>query len=474
PVEPFEWTATEKEWLLASPLQRRDVIQYRCNIIARAALVKSSIFACVMIPDIPILPLGFLGILMALLVIEWIRSALEIIAYGLQQRELSIVRLFIFGGLLVIGVRALLLAYFHFDFESSGSAASLGFLFETVHQLTVQESTWYGQILLWPFQQFAQIMLATSVSFVLVCKLLGVGLATLLLRSLLPVLDGFFSLRKNVSDKQDFGLAIRMQHQCISSSTQIKNAPSIANLGGIGAIAWRQWLGAVHFKSSLTVSLLIPAFLSCMPAFSGVSGVQLVTNTVGALAFYSLVLLPASLKFDFRRDLDRLVILKSLPISNTRLVIGQLAVPILITSLFQLGSLLLAMAISPYSPIMLLVGMFVLLPFNLFIFSFENLVVLWSPHRISQEGMQVLLRSILVFTAKSVIFGLAFGVTFAWVLLAGRINDMLFREVELVGTSQIFVSGIFALTICISLATFGLLIRAYRRFDTTADLCGLD
>ena len=41
-------------------------------------------------------------------------------------------------------------------------------------------------------------------------------------------------------------------------------------------------------------------------------------STAGALAFYTFLLLPTALRFDFRRDLDRLALFKSLPIPSRR------------------------------------------------------------------------------------------------------------------------------------------------------------
>ena len=57
--------------------------------------------------------------------------------------------------------------------------------------------------------------------------------------------------------------------------------------------------------------------------------------TAGTLAFYTFLLLPTAVRFDFRRDLDRMAMFKGLPISPAATVIGQTITPILIATRFK-------------------------------------------------------------------------------------------------------------------------------------------
>ena len=57
------------------------------------------------------------------------------------------------------------------------------------------------------------------------------------------------------------------------------------------------------------------------------------------MAFYTFLLLPTALRFDFRRDLDRLATLKGLPITPAAAAIGQTLAPVLIATAFQGGVL---------------------------------------------------------------------------------------------------------------------------------------
>ena len=472
PVEPFEWTETERELLLGSPLKRADVIQYRCSTIARSAFIKSLIFTFVMIPDLAILPLGFLGILIGLVFIDLVRIWVEIVVDALKPRERYIFRGLVFGAVAVVAFRAITCTVLSHNFaETLQSAAGFGFLLELWAQLQAQTETWYGAAALAPFRWIASIIVADSMSIAVYLKLIVSGAVVLLMTRLTPTIDNVF-LNKKLAYERDHLKLAKKQSATLEQDAEFQFITAPSHLGSIGGLGWRQWCGAVNYRNSVLVSLLVPAILSCMPSFASIGQFALVANTTGALAFYSLVLLPASLKFDFRRDIDRLTVLKSLPITPLNACIGQLAVPVLITLAFQLFSLLLVMCISPYNPLFIVGALAVLFPFNLFIFSFENLAFLWYPHRINQEGMQVLIRSILVFTAKSLIFAFAFGVTFIWVLLAKSICETIGGG--LLSVPIVFSVGMFLMILSSSLAIFYFLVKAFEKFDPSADLVGLD
>ena len=71
-------------------------------------------------------------------------------------------------------------------------------------------------------------------------------------------------------------------------------------------MAWRQAIGAHRHAGSLLLALVAPGVLACIPLLVHRDPKRALLDVVGALAFYSFLLLPAALKFDFRRDVDRL------------------------------------------------------------------------------------------------------------------------------------------------------------------------
>ena len=473
PVEPFEWTETERELLHGAPLSRRDIIQYRSHAIARSALTKSLIFTFVMIPDLQILPMGFVGIFLGLAFVEILRVMTEIFVYGLRRRELLIFRIAIFGIATVVAARALTITLMTTSWIADHTA-SLSFLLNLMTQFSDQAATWYGDILLAPFRWIAEVIVCQSLNPLVLAKLTVAFSVVIGLAKSVLWLDEYSLNRKLAIDRRNF---VELKRVSAKPDPAFATTPDIAaprHLFGAGSLIWRQLQGAWSFRYSLLVSLLIPAILSCMPSFTGVTGFALVANTVGALCFYSMVLLPASLKFDFRRDVDRITVLKSLPISPFWVAVGQLAVPILLSIGFQLFTLLLVMVISPYNPLFILGAMLILVPMNFFIFSFENAAFLWYPYRLNQEGMQVLMRSILVFTAKTLIFALGFATTFVWVVMAKWICITFLADVHGLHIPHVFAGGMFLMITATSLIAFCSVVKAFSRFDPSADLAGLD
>ena len=143
-------------------------------------------------------------------------------------------------------------------------------------------------------------------------------------------------------------------------------------------------------------------------------------NVAGSLALFSLLLLPAALRFDFRRDVDRMALLKTLPISPAGVVIGQLIVPVVIASVFQLLVLIVwPPGLRPLHPGYVLSAWLLLIPTNVLVFAMDNLIFLLYPHRPNQEGLEIFLRTTLTFTAKGLMFALALTLAAGWALLAG-------------------------------------------------------
>src|SRR5690606_10370320 len=112
--------------------------------------------------------------------------------------------------------------------------------------------------------------------------------------------------------------------------------PRLPGWGGWTAVAWRQFRSAGPYAPHLAVALLPPAALSLCPLLLVQSREETFFAVVGCLAFYTFLLLPAALKFDFRRDVDRIIALKLLPLRPWRIVAAQIMAPWVITSVFQL------------------------------------------------------------------------------------------------------------------------------------------
>jgi hypothetical protein len=239
-------------------------------------------------------------------------------------------------------------------------------------------------------------------------------------------------------------------------------------LAGVGPVAWRQWMGANQHLSQLAVAMALPGCLALMPVMICRNGRQALLHVAAAVTFYSFLLLPTALKFDFRRDIMRMAVLKTLPIPPLSLVLGQIATPTLLAFLFQASVLAIALLIRPFPIWMLLAVLLLLGPLNALIFAIDNLVYLLYPYRLNQEGIEIFLRTTLTFTAKGLIFTAGLVATFFWSFAARQI------AIQLPGRwadpALIFVLGCgIMLSLGVVLAVL-LLAKAYQRFDPSQDV----
>ena len=473
PIEPFNWNESEKEWLLASPMRRSQIIRYRGSAIVRAAFIKSLVFAVVMSPDLKLALYGFMGIFLALIFTDLSRLIMEIVAHGLTTRELNYCRFFVFGTASVFAGTALLATVLSLGQATQlHSVATFGIMLHLISELIAYSNSWFGAMLLAPFRVATDLILATEYTAACLVKLVGMSAGVFGMAVAVAGLDDFFNRRRQKLDVDRFAQA--QLKQTADQGKPIKLTSVVKHrLGGIGPMAWRQSFGILSQFKPLCVSLLIPMVLSCLPIMTDVTGTELTFHIVGSLAFYSALLMPAAIRFDFRRDLDRLGMLKALPISATRICAGQLAIPVLILTCFQFTTLLLAQAMAPFNLLLMVACLIAFIPFNIFLFSFENLLFLWYPYRLHSEGIQVLLRTILAFTAKSICLLLVLVATAAWLFVSRVGVQWCVDDPECQISRLVFAGGMFLFSGLVAWGAFMLLARAFRKFDPSTDLAGL-
>ena len=126
------------------------------------------------------------------------------------------------------------------------------------------------------------------------------------------------------------------------------------------------------------------------------------------------------------------------------------------------------MAYRPFPLHIFLMGVCIMTLANVMIFALENVVFLLYPYRLNQEGVDIFIRSIVVLTAKSLLFGLGLAATLGWALLA--------RAVFGFGTSggqQLFLVGMVGSLMLCSTALLMCLVHIYARFDPSQDVPAL-
>jgi hypothetical protein len=256
--------------------------------------------------------------------------------------------------------------------------------------------------------------------------------------------------------------------------------PELPWWGGIGPILWRQLLTAVRGLGRLTIVFLIFGGMLIAPLVATTSGEQggtgVVLGVVAGMTLWLTIMLTALVPFDFRGDVDRMAVLKSLPIPAWRMAVGQLLTPTLLLSCLQWLVLVLIAVLVVFlegpagQPVegrratltLVAAGAAFVFPFNFLLFGLENLLFLLFPARMlaSTPGdFQAVGRNVLFMMAKLFGIGLVAGVA----AMAGVLGAMVGRSLVLgVALAWLVVAGC-AATLIPAVAV------AYNSFDVGRD-----
>ena len=474
PVEPFEWTPCEKQMLQSAPIQRQELVSYRLLTTGYSVLLKAACFVLVMIPDLNFLLVGFVGCVLGLAFCEFAKTVIEVVLYGGGKRARLIARILAGTGIASVLAMSTATAASQPDAaEMLASPAAWKFLLAIAYAAGELTRSGIGAVLAGPFRFFSDIILTKSLDMTLATNMLvGFALAAGSFWAALNA-DRWMVGNRQRLERQDLKrarLASSAKTKVAKSKTRRVAVPG--RLGGVGSIAWRQFLGAWHYRSSIFFSFLLPVILCCIPLFANQRHGGSAMFLVASVAFYSYLLLPAALMLDFRRDVDRLAVLKTLPISSTNIVLGQLVVPVTMCSVFQA----IVFSISAFAGVesagWFLTCWLAFIPMNLLIMSFENLIFMLHPYRRNKEGVDVFLRTILTFTGK----GLTWGAGAALVLLWALACRYLAENVVVVGgvspatvAMVLLLGGCTALVMSVSTAIIFSLVRLFDQYDPSSD-----
>src|SRR5205814_7371633 len=193
-----------------------------------------------------------------------------------------------------------------------------------------------------------------------------------------------------------------------SSGKSLLRLPEPPAWGGLGPLAWRQSISLLRNLRGVIVFLAMFILFGMGPAFMRSHG-QGKSIILFFIPTMTLFMLPR-LTFDFGGDIDRMDVLKTLPLPPWRLVVGQLITPVVIVSTVQLLVILIMVAGGGAKQVGWIAMM--LLPFNFVATAIENLVFLWFPVRAVPTmavDVQFMGRQWLFFAMKMLILAAAGG-----------------------------------------------------------------
>jgi ABC-2 type transport system permease protein len=445
------FTGAEIDFLFPGPFTRRSLLGYKILKTALGTTITSIIFSILLLRYSTSWIACCLGIWLTVQFMQLFAITIIMLAQTIGERAYSGTRrgIFIVAGALV-GIAAIptLISHLH--------SPPLEIM-KQVH------GTIAGRLLLAPFDVFARTITARPGELLQWATL--AFLIDLIMLAVVIGLDANYLETASAVSQKRYERRQRAHKGVIGQLATVSGPRfrvyKLPRLGGAGPIAWRQMIGAARSSRAMFLLLLVIGFGAGSMVWQhrkGGSGLASLEQMLGTVVWMNLVFI-SMLKFDFRDELDRLDLLRSLPIGPTAIAAAELFTPVLVLTLMQ-GALLIALAVSVHGAwrYVLPAAAFAV-PFNLLQAGIENLLFLMFPLRsagVIAGDMQLVGRQMIVFVFK---FGLLMLAAVAC-SAAGAVGYVFGG-----GSWRAFSVMAWVVLVFISLITIPLLGRAFTRFD---------
>jgi hypothetical protein len=321
-----------------------------------------------------------------------------------------------------------------------------------------------GQVLLLPFDIFAHAITATVHD--LPKWAIPAFVIDLLMLAVVIGLDAnYLETAATVSQKR-----YERRQRASSGGSRLADAgepkfriPQLPRWGGIGPIAWRQLIGAVRSSRALLILLIVIGIAGGTFVLQHRGGsLSSLEKLLGAVVWMNMVLI-SMLKFDFRDELDRLDVLRSLPIRPSAVAAAEMFAPVLVLTVMQATLLIVVTCCVKDAWKVTLPAAAFAVPFNVLYVGIENLLFLMFPLRsagLIAGDMQLFGRQMVIFPCKFLLLLIALAVTATVGTVGYILGDKSWPAFGAVAWVALSV---------VALATIPLLARAYARFDPSRD-----
>ena len=443
----FHFSPNEINFLVTGPFHRRDLILYKfCAYVAGVTL--TSLFITLIAPPqtgsaLPV----FIATLLTLVFVQLNSAVIGMAGHAVEGSRLARLRWPATALLGVIAVATVLYAYIMPD------RGIIDLLSEFRH-------SWIGSISLIPYIAFAELFVASSVSQLALWALVAVVINGALLHAVI-MLDARTtdrSLAENARLSNRWDRIKQGGSFWATQRTEMRSLRRAPILGGLGPIAWRQVLNAL--RNSYKLFIIFVGLAASIPPISSALGAP-ITDPQTLITVYVFIafILPRNLISDFRGDLSRMEIYKTLPIAPWRICAGQLVVQVLLAYVIALTIIASALVFedSVTTKAALILAAFAL-PLTFLIYAVENTVHLLFPTKLVAMGradFEFLGRSIVEFIAKTIF-------VFASMAASGAVGLVTFK---MMGATLVLTGVASWLTLTlIGLLTLVAMQYAFRRF----------
>ncbi|WP_146601127.1 hypothetical protein [Novipirellula aureliae] len=467
-VVDLEMTSAEQLWLGGSPLQRSSIAVYRVMSVVTATAMKTALLAVVLYGDVEHLELLLLGVFCSILLLDLVRQTMQILASGLKERAKQFAKIAFVCIVTALAVQIISRLIVMTPFASP----TLVYLFNTFTAIGETAESGMIQCLAVVWFPSASVAVADSYSPLTLLNLLAVALTLPVAVSLLASADRWAKRQQQLGEQRMLREYMqRKPDQKNSRTSRFTTAhhqptPMVDSLFAHGSdfapLLIRQWKSIVRYRGTILFSFLIPTLLCLSPLLA-----QQVTEqwlfVIGGVALCTMLLAPPALRLDFRRDLSRMQILKSLPVRPLSMVMGQLSLPIAITWGFQFITLTIAAIVVRAGLDQWLLWTAMMAALAVFTFAIENALFLAYPYHVHQQGLAMMIRAKLTFLGKATLIACSIALLAGWALLCGSVFPTSMQML-------VFIAGAIATTWSVAVAAILMTTWCWRRFDLSFDL----
>lgn len=443
----FHFSSNEVNFLFTGPFSRRDLIVYKFGAYV-AGITLSSMFITFLVQTQTGSALSvFIATLLTLVFIQLNSAVIGMTGHALDGSRFARIRWPATALLCAIVAATVLYAW------ATPDRGIFDILSEFRH-------SWIGTIILIPYIVFAELFVAPSISHLALWALVAVVINAALLRTVIA-LDARTTDRSLVENARLSNRWERIKQGGSFWATQRTEVRSIRRApiaGGLGPIALRQVLNAS--RNSFKLIIVFIGLAACTAPISLALGAPITeAQTLMIIYVFIAFILPRNLICDFRGDLSRMEIYKTLPIAPWRVCAGQLVVQVFLAYVISLTIIASALVFedSVTTQIALILAAFAL-PLTLLIYAVENTVHLLFPTKLVPMGrvdFEFLGRSFVEFIAKTIFVFAALGAS-------GAVGLVTFK---IMGTTLVIPGLASWLTLTlIALLTLVALQYAFRRF----------
>ncbi|MEL7259058.1 MAG: putative ABC exporter domain-containing protein [Pseudomonadota bacterium] len=443
----FHFSPNEINFLFTGPFRRRDLILYKFGAYVAGVTLTSVFITLIAPPQTGSAPSVFIATLLTLVFVQLNSAVIGMSGQALDGSRFARMRWPAIVVLCAIAVATALYA------RVTPDRGIIDLLSEFRH-------SWIGTIILIPYIVFAELFVAPTILQLALWSLVAIVINTALLLAVI-VLDARTTDRSLIENARLSNRWERIKQGgsfFATQRTEVRSFRRAPIVGGLGPIAWRQVLNALRNSSKLII--IFVGLAACITPISLALGAPVMeAQTLMIIYIFFAFILPRNLICDFRGDLSRMEIYKTLPIAPWRICAGQLVVQVLLAYVIALTIIASALVFEDRvtTQVALVLAVFAL-PLTLVIYAVENTVHLLFPTKLVAMGradFEFLGRSIVEFIAKTFF-------VLAAVAASGAVGLITFK---MMGTTLVLPGLVSWLTLTFfGLLTVVALQYAFRRF----------